>query len=671
MKNKIILPFALSTLVAALGGCGGESAKVNPEIYDTSTTNGTCLSNSEGCVEFVLDYPVEGLNFNCSSDVKNTYVTLFDLKEGVSTGACKIGDKVTFFIQGEKSKRIDLGTVDLKNISQVASGSTPPRLTLVDLATGITGKSAASISSSDATIKVAMRIAKIIQALAIKNNSVVVPTDIQAVYINNADKLLIDEISRNVTTADFSISSDSEFDDLFKPWLDLSQVSNANAFTIVSKLMTISTAAVYQPEFALFSTDGVLANASGSNGLVGCDKNECLPSDSSKVNLFGHFMLMTDRQGMTFGSGLQWKGKVDEQLSTIGGVNVLLLTQVKPTRLTATPQDTWVDPLTKEIDTKRNLGFRFDAEEVNADPLIIKQGTLLADKMVVGTGGSLFKTLQGKKDDYVLTTDDKKKLGLWEQKINQVQFKGTMDLYKLYSLSYLDKKVFKSIDNVVAGQNYIFPLYADLTFKFTDTTVKTVKLGVVIDRNGDIRTNIKPGVPADVFTRPDNQMVDISTDSAKGCQGKDVLDPLLMKDDQGVQQYRLGTTTRTFTPEGNINPNTISIRMIMADPFFGTLDGALIGMNSSVKTSADTSLVVGGALVQLHNLINATEGSRPTGVALTDSDNKTVKWGNSLASFSYIYSLKNPNDTTVTQISKLNGGEISLDLAPCYSIQKK
>ncbi|OTG80589.1 hypothetical protein B9T33_09200 [Acinetobacter sp. ANC 5054] len=671
MKNKIILPFALSTLVAALGGCGGESAKVNPEIYDTSTTNGTCLSNSEGCVEFVLDYPVEGLNFNCSSDVKNTYVTLFDLKEGVSTGACKIGDKVTFFIQGEKSKRIDLGTVDLKNISQVASGSTPPRLTLVDLATGITGKSAASISSSDATIKVAMRIAKIIQALAIKNNSVVVPTDIQAVYINNADKLLIDEISRNVTTADFSISSDTEFDDLFKPWLDLSQVSNANAFTIVSKLMTISTAAVYQPEFALFSTDGVLANASGSNGLVGCDKNECLPSDSSKVNLFGHFMLMTDRQGMTFGSGLQWKGKVDEQLSTIGGVNVLLLTQVKPTRLTATPQDTWVDPLTKEIDTKRNLGFRFDAEEVNADPLIIKQGTLLADKMVVGTGGSLFKTLQGKKDDYVLTADDKKKLGLWEQKINQVQFKGTMDLYKLYSLSYLDKKVFKSIDNVVAGQNYIFPLYADLTFKFTDTTVKTVKLGVVIDRNGDIRTNIKPGVPADVFTRLDSQLVDISTDSAKGCQGKDVLDPLLMKDDQGVQQYRLGTTTRTFTPEGNINPNTISIRMIMADPFFGTLDGALIGMNSSVKTSADTSLVVGGALVQLHNLINATEGSRPTGVALTDSDNKTVKWGNSLASFSYIYSLKNPNDTTVTQISKLNGGEISLDLAPCYSIQKK
>ena len=130
-----------------------------------------------------------------------------------------------------------------------------------------------------------MRIAKIIQALAIKNNSVVVPTDIQAVYINNADKLLIDEISRNVTTADFSSGSDRDFDGLFQPWLDLSQVNNADAFTIVSKLMTISTAAVYQPEFALFSTDGIITNASGSNGLVGCDQNECLPTDRSKVNL--------------------------------------------------------------------------------------------------------------------------------------------------------------------------------------------------------------------------------------------------------------------------------------------------------------------------------------------------------------------------------------------------
>jgi hypothetical protein len=46
---------------------------------------------------------------------------------------------------------------------------------------------------------------------------------------------------------------------------------------------------------------------------------------------------------------------------------------------------------------------------------------------------------------------------------------------------------------------------------------------------------------------------------------------------------------------------------------------------------------------------------------LTDSDNKVVKWGNSLASFSYIYSLKNPNDTAAAQTAKLSGGDISLD----------
>lgn len=31
MKNKILFPFALTTLLTALSGCGGESANVIPE----------------------------------------------------------------------------------------------------------------------------------------------------------------------------------------------------------------------------------------------------------------------------------------------------------------------------------------------------------------------------------------------------------------------------------------------------------------------------------------------------------------------------------------------------------------------------------------------------------------------------------------------------------------
>lgn len=103
-------------------------------------------------------------------------------------------------------------------------------------------------------------------------------------------------------------------------------------------------------------------------------------------------------------------------------------------------------------------------------------------------------------------------------------------------LAYLDKKVFQSIANVQVGQKYLFPLYADLTFKFTDSSVAEVKLGIVIDRHGDIRSNIK----ADATEN------DLST-AAQGCSTADMLDPSTFKDASGVQQYRLGTVARAFT----------------------------------------------------------------------------------------------------------------------------
>ena len=90
--NKYKLPFAATALVMALSGCGGESANVTPEVYDESTANGSCKTRTTGCVEFALDYPLNGLNFTCSSDTKNRFTTLFDPNGGAATGACKAAD---------------------------------------------------------------------------------------------------------------------------------------------------------------------------------------------------------------------------------------------------------------------------------------------------------------------------------------------------------------------------------------------------------------------------------------------------------------------------------------------------------------------------------------------------------------------------------------------------
>lgn len=674
MKNKKILPFAFSAIVVALSGCGGESANIIPESNDTSTENGTCASSTTGCLEFVLDYPLDGLNFTCSSDTTNTFITRFDANESVSTGACKIGDTVTFYLMGDKDKKIDLGKVNLNSISNVASGTSPPRLTLLDIASGINGQKAQALNKNDSTVKIAMRLAKIIQAMALKDNKIDVATEIQPVYINAQQRTGLESINQSITTADFITLDDAKFNVLFQPWLDLSAINDDDAFKVVSKLANISVAAVFQPEFALFSTgQNIVAGVNGSNGLVGCNKPECKPTDKTQINSFGHFMLMTDRQGMTFGSGVQWRGQVNQDLNTIGGVNLQLMLNVKPKQMTATQQDNWIDPITHEIDRKRQLGFKFDVDELGTEPLIVKQGTLLADKMVVGTGGAIYRALAGLNSTVALTPEDNARLGLWEQKVGGVDFKGTLDLYKQFPISYLDKSVFKSIENTRTTQTYVFPMYADMMFKFSNTDIKPVKLGVVIDRNGDIRTNIRPNVPANVFTETTSSMVDLSTDSATGCLGNDVLDPLLMKDDQGTQQYRIGTVSRTFLDSYTASPNALSIRMILADKAFGTINGALIGMNTTIKTSTNSSqsIVVGGALVKVGSLLNLSAGAKPSSLAFTDSSGKAVKWANSYASFNYTYSQENTTDTESKELAKLAGGEIRLDPAPCYTIKAK
>lgn len=656
MKNKYLLPFALTTLMAGLSGCGGESANIIPEAYDSSTENGACTVGTNGCVQFALDYPLDGLNFKCSSDTSNSFISIIDRANNVATGSCRNGDKISFFIKGEKDKEINLGTVDLSKIALVSTIGHIPRLTILDIAQGITGQSAINLDQSDATVKVAMSLVKILQVLALEDNKIVEPTDIQTLYITDAMRTKLDLILKSLTTQQII---NGEYVAIIKPWVDVNIITDDQAFEVVKKLMIIASAAVYQPEFSLFSTSGVVGNLlSGSDGLVGCNKDVCTTTDTSIKFLFGHFMLITDRQGYTLGSGLQWRGTITPSSppsTALSSVNAGLIRNARPVRMTAAAQSHWINPVSKKIDQD----YQFDLEDVSSQSLIINQGKLYNDYMIAGKE-SFYKLLTKKT---TLTASDLLDLGQWQQNTNSGEvYKGSLDLYKIFPITYLDRKVFKSINNVALGDKYVFPLYADLTFKFTTTGVADVKLGIVIDRNGDIRTNMKPD-----FTEND-----MSTDGVNGCSGEDIL-PNSFKDTNNVQQYRLGTIARTFTPE-----QSISMRMILAGAAFSKIDGALVGMNSTIKTSTEASaesIVVGGALLRLTNLLDPSipTGTKPTAVSFTNSDNSAVKWGNSLASFQGIYNINNPSLVTENDkaLAKLNGGTLELSLAPCYTVKIK
>ncbi|MEG1856715.1 MAG: hypothetical protein RR231_14600, partial [Acinetobacter sp.] len=493
--------------------------------------------------------------------------------------------------------------------------------------------------------------AKIFQALALQENKIDTPTDIQALYITDAMRSKLELILSSVTSQ--QIMND-EYINIIKPWVDVSVIDDDQAFEVVSKLMTIANAGVYQPEFSLFSTSGIVGSLlSGTDGLVGCNKDICDTTDSSTQHLFGHFMLITDRDGYTFGSGLQWRGAGVSGTSTVGGLNTKLITTTKPIRMTADAQDHWVNPVTKKIDQN----FDFQVDNV-LQPLSIYQGTLYNDYMIAGKE-KFYKLLTGKSE---VTTADKLDFGLWNQVIGSENFKGTLDLYKIFPITYLDKKVFKSINNVRVGDSYIFPMYANLTFKFTDVTVPEVVLGIVIDAKGNIRTNMKPEYTQDdMGTAVDQELPAGNT----ACDSSE-FDSSTYIDEYGVQQYRIGTVSRAFT-----NDKTLSLRMILGNANLGKIDGALVGMNSNITTSSSgDSLVVGGALLNVSSLLNLSSGTAE--VAFKDSAVDTVKWANSLSSFQKVYNTNNQSHTSQDElIAKLSGGTLTFALAPCYSVKIK
>ena len=647
MKNKILYPFALSTLVLALAACGGggggESANVIAEPDNEAITNGTCEANSPNCIEWGLEYPLDGLNFNCSGDKENKFITLFDLNNGVATGTCQKTDDIEIYLQSFSSQKINLGRIKMSDLASVSTGSQLPRLSVLDIAKGITGRNANSITQSDATVQVAMKLVKILQALSLEKGNIYNPKDVQPLYIT-------EEMRKKLASIDKDISlTDANFNEAIKPFVDVTKISDADAFAVVKKLTNIANAAVYQPEFSLFSTSGsVGTNLSGSDGLVGCNKVNCSVSDKSVKHLFGHFVLLTDRQGYTFGSGLQWRDSqlklASSSLTSLAGINAEMIRKIKPEQMTAAAQQSWIQPSSKTISTP----YKISLNNQNTD-LEIYQGRLLSDYVIAGKE-AFYKLVTGKTD---LDANDRSSLGLWRLSADSEQYSGTVDLYKIFPISYLDRKVFKTAENVNNGEKYIFPMYGNLEFKFNDKNVAPITVGVVIDSEGDVRTNMQSAT-------------DLSTHSSLGCQG-DVLTNNLV-DSNAVQQYRLGTLGRTFTQD-----NTVSMRLVLANAAFGKLNGALVGMNSSIQASNNSSdnIVVGGALLNLSNVLSTSVGQMGR-VTFANSVGDSVGWANTYASFQQIYNNSNEDETAQdTELAKYSGGQVSFKLADCYTVKAK
>lgn len=561
MNKKVLWSFALTTLAIMLNGCGGGSSNIS-EDPNSGTNNGNLSSGSctpttsdtgaedTTCLQFALDYPIAGINFDCSSATNFHYAT--KLSGNAVIGSCKVGDTARFYVQSKDNKKVFLGNVNLDTIGKFTAinGRTkvinPIYLRVLDLASGITGKTPATLDKNDETIKVAIALIKIFQSIGVENGDNLIG-DIQPTQLTDTKKDQLTKISQSITATEFK---NGAYANILKPWLDVGQISDDEAYKLVVQTTNLSNAGIFE-SFNLFtSSSPIFQNYQVFYGCNRAIQEECFNNTINLRHSADEFYLLSDRQGYTLGYGLQWKGNaivINNQIQN----PYLLTSKVKPARLNANAQNAWLNPISREIQPTSPL--RLSASDNPNEDLQIYQGKFFNDYGVAGTE-PFYKYLTK------LSTGNPQHYGLWRQNVDGDSYNGILSIVKSSPISYLERRVFKTSGNVKVGENYIFPLYATLTFNFSDKTIQPVNLGIVIDENGNIRTDIKPNSTTNDMS---GQCATVSENS--------------LVDSNGVQQYRIGTTAATVDDPSN-SQQSVYVRMILSNPKFENIDGVMVGV---------------------------------------------------------------------------------------------
>ncbi len=463
----------------------------------------------------------------------------------------------------------------------------------------------------------------------------------QPTQFTDEKKNTLNILVQNITATEWK---NGAYANILKPWLDVSPVSDTQAFELVTQLAHLSLVGLYQSDYITLAEPNLI-----SENFYGCNLTnlaDCPKNSANTQHMFGNLFLLSDRRGYTFGYGLQWKGTstITSQLAISAVLNVL--TKSKPTQMVADSQTTWLDPIQTEI--KSTQPFRLKTSSNTNEDLVIYQGKLLNDSLIAGRDSSYFGLTNTK-------TPNPQQYALWKQSVDNQNYNGSMDIYKVSPASYLSNQIFKTANNVKSGQTYIFPLYATLNFKFDTAGIAPIDLGIVVDENGDIRTDIKPNATA--------------TDMSGQCG---VVSNTSLIDNNGVQQYRIGTTGGT---ESATNDKSITVRMIFGVPQLGNLNGIVVGLNSNVVQSTSQTgsqtLLVSGAKINVANLLQG----QTSGANLTTYDNKTVSWLNPYAFYQQVYNNIKDISPAPTETEKALGqrmaGTVTLRTADCYQIKTK
>lgn len=181
-------------------------------------------------------------------------------------------------------------------------------------------------------------------------------------------------------------------------------------------------------------------------------------------------------------------------------------------------------------------------------------------------------------------------------------------------------------------------------FKFQDAAIPSVKMGVVIDENGDIRTDIRRNATETDMSGVCSSVNSVNSDGT-------------ITDNDGQTQYRIGTTG---TVSNLVNDKSITVRISLSNPKFAKVDGTMFGLNLSTGT---------GAKINLFSLLTGQKN-----ISLTNFSNNAVTWANTFAHAQASYINLYDNEKTDKNqyvkptdeeraLAKRISGTVSIDLA--------
>lgn len=656
MDNNTLVKrvFTVSLLAAGLAACSGASNTINSSAGGTDPSTRTTCNNELNCIQIeFVDDPVINLNYSCGSVVNVTD------ERGVAV--CPSNSRVEFYLQSTKSLR----RVVLGNVLVQPAGQSILRITPLDLVTN--RADVTQLSSPNAVT--AINIARFLQALrerdaaGVELEPFIATAPVNRIRVTDQLKDQLDVLTEDVLAITFG---SDQFATKLLPFLEATNRTLISPEQAQARLLTtlkvIKTGVYFgTPAITLPSQlggtpalDGLTGNTQINDLRLGIEGEAAPDNQSSNSGLLRSTMALyglVDRDGAHVGQAMQWTGRA----STSEGI-YNLYRQNSFDKLRPANTLGGFDPITDQV----NGQWQWRSVSTPEKIVDFNEGRLLRNYSMVGSR-KLYENFTTDKNEPAAGI-----IGRWIQRAvaipkpdgtveNLPEIKGTATISKVASVnSFFDRTVWRTPDTIQVGQRSIFPLHATLRFRY-GTVQEGCPQGGCTDLPDLSVTILESGNIISDFAAGSDPL-----GAAGNCAA---VNPVTLKDAEGVQEYRVGTVRAAYT---GTNPDDLFIgpTMLFSGNIFGVHDGLQI---ASLAATPRVKINVAGTLSNSTvPTINITDSS----TAETESDGQdAAKWGhiyNAYLAFYDTTGLTDAQKQIYVDARKKQQGTVTATVTPCY-----